>query len=87
MSVKTKLTFLLLVAMVGLFVSFAGTCGEGGEDVTWGSIVEGEKQNWGEVADSLKVSPKVNAWGSDTGKALCIAQGKTWVASISVCKD
>lgn len=87
MSSKSKFAFFLLVAVVGLLVLTAGTCGEGtGAGDTWDSIVEGEKKNWGEVGDSLKVDPKVNVWGGETAKAVCVATGGQWSAAIGACK-
>lgn len=87
MSSKSKYTFTLLLVVISIFALLSIACDDSdGSTLTINKIVEGEKQNWSEIGDSLKIKPKINVWGEATAEALCVAQGGQWSSAINACK-
>lgn len=93
---RSGLFALLLVLVVFSLGTIAcgGTDGDGGswldsavEDVEdfANEVVEGEKQNWGEVGDSFNTKGKNTGFIGGAGKLACEATGGRWVASIDSC--
>ena len=85
-------------ALFGLLVVLSilslATMGCGGTDGDGGSflddVIEGEKQNWSEVGESIKgpsPSSKDSGFVGSAGKFICESRGHTWVASISACYE
>lgn len=94
---RSGLFALLVVLSVLSLATMAcdGVDGEGGsfldnvvEDVEdfAEEVIEGEKQNWGEVGDSFKDNPaKSTGFIGSPGKFLCESTGGRYVASIDAC--
>ena len=83
---RSTLVALLLVLAVVAISQMACDSTEG----FLGDVIEGEKQNWSEVGESVtgpKPSNKDSGFVGGAGKFLCESRGHTWVASISACYE
>lgn len=85
-AMRSALWAFLLVS----FILSLATMGCGGKGGFLDDVIEGEKQNWSEIGESVTgPQPKNKDSGliGSAGKVVCEARGYRWVPSISACYE